>query len=576
MTATSPLAPLDSSTGRRPLPRSGRKVMRPETLAAMQPTRVSRARALVNKLVRERWRITPQRFEVDANAAGTVVYSIQAPRQEFSFIAFSRPPSRTARTGRIIGQAWDMMGTLNEGPATDTDIAAARQELPKLYQGRATPNTLTWCRCNRSLRVFDQALAALASGSKPPIDELGKVCYLMRNTGIDGNGTFGTRPFAALGADHALGAPLEAQLLTAYLMREFSCDLIEHLARLAASTAVTLTRPMRRFIGVGNGSALGLIFFIHNHPRLIDAWIAAREHGIAAARALRLDVGDPRIERLLGLVRAAIVFRRQDRAHYEAFDASAEVAADLETIVPALVELRDTGCIGGRRREYPLDVLAARLERRLRPEAFETLLSLLLELVPDEVDALAARIEGEDELSVNPSETLESLGEYIRTEYQWALATDMSRPDAYRYVWYKSRSAEEPRRGGREEVPAARELGLDVCGELQRLYADLQCRPAALTVARWLLEYPQHRHMVARIQSLRGRRYHTPLANINAADFVPIRLVRLMNVTIHGIDKTRDFLNRNLRGVLFHGAPIAADLTAGYDGPTFYPPEPVA
>ena len=39
-----------------------------------------------------------------------------------------------------------------------------------------------------------------------------------------------------------------------------------------------------------------------------------------------------------------------------------------------------------------------------------------------------------------------------------------------------------------------------------------------------------------------------------------IDLVRLMNVGVHGIDKTRDFLNRNLRGVLYHGAPTPITL----------------
>ncbi len=55
---------------------------------------------------------------------------------------------------------------------------------------------------------------------------------------------------------------------------------------------------------------------------------------------------------------------------------------------------------------------------------------------------------------------------------------------------------------------------------------------------------------------------------------MPIDLVRLMNVGVHGIDKTRDFLNRNLRGVLYHGAPTPQDIRDGYTGTWFYPAEP--
>lgn len=549
--------------------------MRPESLAAIQPSRLSGARAFMNKMLRERWDISIVRFDVDADAAGTVVYSIKAPDREFSFIAFSRPPSRTARTGRIIGQAWDMMGTLSEGRATEADIEQARQELPKLYTGRATPNTLIWCRSNRSMRVFDQTLDALAAGRQPALAELSKVCYLMRNTGLDGNGTFGTRSFPSLGPTHPLGGVLQAQLLTAYLMREYSCDLVEQLARLKSDKAVALDPAIRRYLGVGNGSALGLIFFVHRHPRLMNAFIGAREASIARARGLELEAGDARIGRLIALVETAMTFRRQDRMVYEAFTSSDEVAADLEQVAQALAELRDHGLVAGRKCAYPLDVLAERFERTAKPESLETFLSLLIELVPDEADALFAAIDAPDEFTVTASETLDSLGALIRAEYDWALATDMSASDAYKYVWYKSETAEEPRRGDRAEVPEALDLGLDICGGIQSLMADIDAESPSLTVARFLLKHPGHRHLVARIQSLRGAAYHTPRANINAEAFVPIDLVRLMNCGIHGVDKTRDFLNRNLRGVLYHGAPTPDDIRAGNADIWFYPAEPV-
>ncbi|TKT74696.1 hypothetical protein [Aquamicrobium sp. LC103] len=559
----------------RPRPRPGSKVMRPESLAAIQPSRFSGARAFMNRMLRERWDISIERFDVDENASGTIVYSIKSPGREFSFICFSRPPSRTARTGRIIGQAWDMMGTLNEGPATEADIQSAREELPKLYTGRATPNALIWCRSNRSMRVFDQTLEALAEGRQPSVDDLAKVCYLMRNTGLDGNGTFGTRSFPSLGKDHPLGGVLQAQLLTAYMMREYSCDLVEHLARLKSEKAVSLDPGIRRYLGVGNGSALGLIFFVHRHPRLVDAWIGAREASIAKARALELGAGDPRIGRLLELVRRAVTFRGQDRMVYEAFTSSREVASDLEKAADALVELRDNGLVDGKKHQFPLDALVDRFERSAKPESLETLLSLLIELVPEEADRLFIDIHGPDEFTITPAETLASLGHLIEDEYCWALDTDMSGPDAYKYVWYKSETAEEPRRGAREEVPDAHDLGLDICGGVKSLMADIEAESPSMTVARFLLKHPEHRHLVARIQSLRGREYHTPRANINAEAFVPIDLVRLMNCGIHGVDKTRDFLNRNLRGVLYHGAPTRDEIRSGCAETWFYPAEPL-
>jgi hypothetical protein len=337
---------------------------------------------------------------------------------------------------------------------------------------------------------------------------------------------------------------------------------------------VPLAPAIRRYLGVGNGSALGLIFFVHKHPQLISSWIAAREQAICAARGLHLEKGDPRIGQLLSLIERAIAFRRQDRMVYESFSSSAEIADDLEKIAAALVELRATGLVDGEARAFPLDALADHFDGVLRPEAFETYLSLLTELVPEKADALAATVAGPDEMSVEPAETVEDLTELLHEQYQWALDTDMSGPEAYKYVWYKSETAEEPRRGAREEVPEARDLGFDICGGAQALMADLLRQPPRLSIARFLLKHPAHRFLVARIQTLRALRYHTPMANIDAEDFVPIDLVRLMNVGIHGIDKTRDFLRRNLRGVLYHGAPTPDDIRAGWSGFWAYPEEP--
>ena len=561
-----------------PRPRAPDFVMRPERLGAMQPSRLSLSRALMLKALRERWHIERHRFDIDAEARGTAVYEILAPGRSFTFCAFSVSPQRSGRTGRIIGRAWDMQGALLEGPPDEAAIEATRSELPKLYQGRATPGTLVWCRSNRSMRVFETTVAALAEGRQPDIATLASACYLMRNTGLDGNGTFGTRSFLALEADHPLRGALAAQMLTAVMMREFAADLVECLARhRAPARAVALSPEIRRFLGVGNGSALGLMFFVNNHPRLIHAWIAAREEAIALAKALPLGAGDARIVALRAEVLRAARFRAEDRMHYEGFAESALVARELETVAAALEELHATGLVGGHREAYPLAALADGFEGRLHPETVETLLSLMLELVPEEADRLAGDLIVSEELSVEPAMGCGALRALLHAEHGWALAIDMTAPGARRHAWYKSATAEEPRRGPVDELPAGtHNLGLDLPGLAQALDKALAQRPAEQPVSRLLIEHPELRQMVARVQGLRGLPYHAPHANIMGEDFVPAHIVRLLNAAIHGVDKTRDFLGRNLRGVLLHGAPTAADLSAGTPGDWFYPQEPAA
>ncbi len=561
-----------------PQPRPPEFVMRPERLGAMQPSRLSLSRALVLKALHEHWRVETRRFDIDAEARGTAVYEIVTPGRSFTFCAFSVPPQRTGRTGRIIGRAWDMQGALIEGAPDEATIEATRTELPKLYQGRATPGTLVWCRSNRSMRAFEATVAALADGHQPDVATLATACYLMRNTGLDGNGTFGTRSFLALEADHPLRGALAAQMLTAVLMREFAADLVECLARhRAPGRAVALSPAIRRFLGVGNGSALGLMFFVHNHPRLIHAWIAAREEAIARAKALPLRAGDARILALRDAVLRAARFRAEDRMHYEGFAESALVARELGVVAEALTALHDTSLVRGGSEAWPLAALADGFEGQLHPETIETLLSLMLDLVPEEADRLAGDLIVSEELSVDPAMACGTLRALLKADHGWAFAIDLSAPGARRYAWYKSATAEEPRRGPVDELPeGTHNLGLDLPGLVQALDAALAARPADQPVSRLLAERPDLRQMVARVQGLRGLGYHAPHANIMDADFVPARIVRLLNAAIHGVDKTRDFLGRNLRGVLLHGAPTAADLAAGVSQPWFYPEEPTA
>lgn len=571
-----PLPPV--ATAGRPRPRPAEFLMRPERLGAMQPSRLSTSRALILRALREGWRIHQRRFDIDAEAFGTAVYEIETPTRSFTFCAFSVAPKRSGRTGRIIGRAWDMQGALIEGPPDDAAIETTRRELPKLYQGRATPGTLVWCRSNRSMRVFDTTVTALAEGRQPDVATLATSCYLMRNTGLDGNGTFGTRSFLALEKDHPLRASLAAQMLTAVMMREFAADLAECLARHRdPRRAVPLAPQIRRFLGVGNGSALGLMLFVNNHPRLINAWITAREEAIALAKSLPVTAGDPRIAALRAEVARAARFRREDRMFYEGFASSALIASELGTIAAALDALHETGLVEGRAEPYPLAALADGFEGRLHPETIETLLSLMIELVPEEADRIADDLVVSEELSVEPAMTCGELRELLHVEHGWALAIDMSAPGARRYVWYKSVTAEEPRRGPLEELPeGTHNLGLDIPSLTQALDAELAARPPSQLVSRLLVERPDLRLITMRVQGLRGLPYHAPHANIMGEGFRPAQVVRLLNAALHGIDKTRDFLDRNLRGVLLHGAPTAADLAAGAGGPWFYPSEPVA
>jgi hypothetical protein len=94
------------------------------------------------------------------------------------------------------------------------------------------------------------------------------------------------------------------------------------------------------------------------------------------------------------------------------------------------------------------------------------------------------------------------------------------------------------------------------------------------TVARFLLERPELRFIVSRVQTLSGLEYHSPHMNMMGEDLVPSDITRLVNICFHGLDKTRDYMNRALRGVMYQGAPTPHEIAAGADPDWFWPREP--
>jgi hypothetical protein len=280
------------------------------------------------------------------------------------------------------------------------------------------------------------------------------------------------------------------------------------------------------------------------------------------------------IETLATLLDKAITFRRQDRAAYEAVASSAVVADSLDTIRAEVRALLESARAGQLQHAHPVAALCTSLEGRVHQEAIETLYSLLIELVPEEADALAQSLVIDEELTLRPDMRVGRLREIVRNDYAWAFAMNVA-DEAARYVWYKSVTAEEPRRGPREEVGNAINLALDLPRQVVKLEADLAKFDPSASTAAFLLANPWYRAIVTRVQALHGTHFHSPHADIMSEGFVPAHITRLLNVGIHGIDKTRDFLNRNLRGVLFHGAPTHEDIADGCADPYwYYPAEP--
>jgi hypothetical protein len=416
------------------------------------------------------------------------------------------------------------------------------------------------------MRAFDWAVEALAEGRQPELAPLAGIGYLMRNTGLDANGTFGTRSFLAYPPEHPLRTPYFPQMLSSYLVREFSYDLADHLAAARNPGATRLAPELKSYLGLGNGSGLGLVLWVHNHPHLLDAWLGMREQALARAfsmDAVRFAAARPHLGALLA--RSATYFD-QDRMHYEQFTDSRSIARQLRVAGEELDALPPS--------ERPVELLCRRLAARIEPAALESVYALLIECLGAEADALLATAVTADLPVGDPHQPVAALLDLVRRDYAWALDVDLEAPAALNQVWYKSRDAEEPRRGAADEVPPGTvDLALALPVQLQRL-AGLLANTPATTTGEFLMLHPGLRWIVERVQSLADRRFHTPHANVHDDAFVPVHLIRLMNVAVYGIDKTRDYLGRNLRGLMFHGAPPREILGRADGSDWFWPALP--
>ncbi|MEU6408285.1 hypothetical protein [Microbispora sp. NPDC046933] len=541
------------------------RVMDARRLGALQPTRLSASRAFINTMIRDGWTIEQDYLELDPHGNGRARYTVNTPQGRITFLGWLNQPVAGNRTGRIVGTSWDMIGSLVDGIATDEQVEVTGREIHKLYEGRAPEGTLVWFRSNQSLRIFQHVRESLAAGRQPDAAAIKKVGYLMRNTGLDGNGTFGTTSFQAIPAGHPLSTSYFAQMLAAYLMRELSVDVVEELARIDNPRgAVRLSRETRSVIGVGNGSALGLVMFVYNRPRLIHAYLAAYVEALEHVLSEPIDAGDPRYETLERLLDRAISYRSLENTKYRVFTGGKEHAADLRRI-RTVVRAARRGELHREQGETSLAAAHRTIRDRVSPDAEASFNTILLEIIPEYCDRLVReRLVFDETLMLDPATPVSSVLKALDARFQWALQLPLNDEERRDRVWYQSRAAEEPRSGPRHEVTDAHEVVPNYPVKTRELRAELLVRPADEPIGVLLAARPDLEYITRLVLSLATSPYAVPHADPHDSDFVPAWLIRLMNSFVHGLDRTEDYLNRNILGLIFEGAPFRDEL-AGAD-----------
>lgn len=546
-----PLTPSFAEQNLRPAD----QVMDLARLGSLHASRLSFVRSLVRQMAREQWQVTRTRFDLDAGGFGTAVYRLETPHHRYDGVVFSRPLAPESRSDRVIASAWDVTFALVEGEVEDRLLEQMAANVPLQEAGRQNPRLLVLSRANKSLRNFEAFVSALAGGVQPDPAWLTEVGYLYRTTAVYGNGKFGIADFARLQRNPDFNRPFSAQMFAVYLLRHFSIEQVEHLAReRAPDQAAGLDYALQRYLGIGNSTGLGMAPFLINHPQLIQQWVYSRERALAEARCQAATEAER--ERLLRLLRRAHRHLQQTRT--EDGEQNLRNRETVESLAVVLDWLQ-----GNPARSDLWPSLIDWASRQCSLEAQELINTLLIELYPDAIDPLEDELGCDECLELQPEMRAMQLRQLIEQRCAWALSFDERNPDHSYWFWYRSAEKEEPRLGVRQEESGAdREMPLAIGPRIRRCYDRLASfvaqSPVALVVD-FLLAHPDQKECVRRIQTM----VHTPYGEIRAnlwhRDLKPMHLLRT-KLSFFGASRFDPKSDRWVRVTLFQGAPLFREL----------------
>lgn len=530
-------------------------VMKLARLGSFHQSRLSFMRVLLRRLARERWTFERVRFDIAEPGVGVAVYEARGPERTYSLVAFAHDLPADQRSDRVIAQAWDSTYALVDGVADDATIERLATNVPLQEAGRVSAGELTLSRANRSVRLFEHVVDRLAAGEQPDPAKLDEVGYLMRTTAVYGSGKFGLADRERIAGRPELEGPFQAEMLTVFLIRAFTLDLVEHLATLRSpATAVPMDPALRRSLGVGNATGLGMAPFVINHPSLFSNWIVAKETALARVRALPTAGLEAQARFLELLERAQINAASWRSVHELQVEKVAALVADLDAladIAPAIIAGPE-----------PWDRLVRWADDALGLEGQEQLVSLVLEPYSDLVDDLATEM-GSDEgafFAIEGSMTTGELTALVADVYGWAIGIDWDTHHETARAWYVSEDKLEPRMGERhEELIEPYESPLAPGRDAAKLHADLLAWDGEATVAAFLLVHPEHRFVTRRAQQSVAFPYAEIRDNTISADVLPIDMLRC-KLSYFGATRFDPRSDRWVRIIMFRHAPFPDEL----------------
>ena len=530
-------------------------IMTLDKMGSRYPSRLSFSRSMLRRLFFDNWKISKSKFDLDDNGYGTVVYEITINKNIYSLVCFSQHLDNADRSDRVIAEKWDTAYSLINGKLDEKELNRLRKNVPLQESGRNSSKELILSRANKSVRLFEYVADCLSKGLQPDINEINKVGYLLRTTAVYGSGKFGLSDFTNTKEVTDFNQPFRAEMLSVYIIREFSVELVEHVAKKQnPAKAVKLENKIKQHLGIGNSTGLGMAPFIIKHPKLINKWMS--QYTESLNKIINKNVDSKKITTYLKLLEKALLYLKEVTTFDEyQITKNTKTVEDLNNYINHIKNLQSNAL-----KDLTWMDIIKFSTNECNYDTQEIARVQLLELYPEISEKLAEDMSDVEEMKINESQTMKELNSIIEKDYQWALEVDFSKKNNDYLFWYISAAKLEPRLGERyNEEGSELEQNLGVAKMVQTLHSIIQKENFNLSVAEYLVLNPEFRGIIRRIQSLEQYPFAEVQDNILSKETIPINMLRF-KLSFFGANRYDPKSDRWLRVSFFSGAPFLSNL----------------
>tara|TARA_Y100000590_G_scaffold466551_1_gene642364 strand:- start:5679 stop:7361 length:1683 start_codon:yes stop_codon:yes gene_type:complete len=525
-------------------------------MGSRYPSRLSFARSMIRTMLREKWKIKRVKFNLDNNGYGCAIYEVLIKKKIYSLVCFSQYLEDKERSDRVIAEKWDTAYTLYNGKVSAKEINRLKRNIPRQESGRSSSKELVLSRANKSVRLFEKVVDLLSRGKQPKIKDINNVGYLLRTTAVYGSGKFGLSDFILTKTITNFNQPFRAEMLAVYIIREFSIDLIEHIAyHRNSKKAVKLEKKIKQHLGIGNSTGLGMAPFIIKHPKLIHQWIYQFEFALKKIKKIK-NIELKKFNKFISLLNKAKIYLKE-------VVTTDELQKKKNNQAYKEIDIVINYCKKINLKKNNWKDIISYTEKNTFFDVHEIVKVQMIEVFPKIADPLAENMSLSDDFSIKTNSTVKKLKKIIEKNYQWAINTDYKNKDNTYLFWYVSEEKLEPRLGERYNEPGSnleQPLGIGkIVNEFYSFLCNLDKKTLSLQIVEFLLLYPEYRGIIKRIHTLSDFEYGEVKDNILAKNVLAIDMLRF-KLSFFGASRYDPKSDRWLRVSFFTGAPYFKDL----------------